>query len=320
MNRLKFTRLKEFRYIFKRDYKQLCHLWTICPITLEVLDRINISKKQFENMIAPILFNNFLKVIDGNVALGITKHLDALLTIFHELNIKVYDLFIIYTQFKNIICEYAVSAGDNILYRESTFILDKNLSLLIAKYTDFEYEIVENIDVIQVSKQSISDTSTEKIKKEEENNISAKEFAEIEPIDEELMQDLTDVEFEFEPLFYSHNTISKPLIIEVNKLLYIYGSILNRTLEFGELHTNIEHFSQILSNLDIDNLGEDQKSSFYIMIKAVLTDLITWKNEVFIYKTTHDIHFLDKSIISGIIQCEALMTGDQVDNDEVIFF
>ena len=80
-------------------------------------------------------------------------------------------------------------------------------------------------------------------------------------------------------------------------------------------------FRVFLSTLSEENFeNEDNKSLFITMLLAIINDLEKWLRVIFIDHSTDDIHYLDASFSSNILEIENIFLVDDDDDDDLEFF
>ncbi len=114
--------------------------------------------------------------------------------------------------------------------------------------------------------------------------------------------------------FLQQKGITTELIDEIQKLLNLYMSVLHQIIDFKELYSYILYFKTMLSQIDVDNITDKQAKKYNEIINSILSDLINWKHEIFITKSAKDIHYLDNSIFSSILQME-MISGNYAQKD-----
>ena len=62
------------------------------------------------------------------------------------------------------------------------------------------------------------------------------------------------------------------------------------------------------------------KKKILVILNAIAEDLIGWTEAVLKEKTAVDIHYLDASLFSSIIQFEMMLTPESEEDDSLEFF
>ena len=139
---------------------------------------------------------------------------------------------------------------------------------------------------------------------EDSEKISAKEFMDKEGIDEDLIVDIKDLLDDFENIKYKYDTVSKEYIESIKELLGKFNAVFYLSGEFRDLTKGIERFIALLNETDIDFFDDSKKNFLKMFIDAFVDDLRKWYEEVIVYKSANDIHYLDASLMSSILQME----------------
>lgn len=95
-----------------------------------------------------------------------------------------------------------------------------------------------------------------------------------------------------------------------------YTNLLNTLFEFKDIGYSLSLLSMQLEKAD---LHENNKILLMLM-QGLVSDLLEWKNTVFIEKDAIDIHYMDKSFYSNIAQTEILLDSSKGYDDEIEFF
>ncbi|MEA3511988.1 MAG: response regulator [Campylobacterota bacterium] len=145
---------------------------------------------------------------------------------------------------------------------------------------------------------------------ETHHNISAKEFlkdySEIEL--KHLLEDMNSVTegiSEIIAVLYEDNLEEKKEEIS-NDILY-FSNLLNNFEEFRELSTTLNVLVRYFDNVDYDNVDNVKKAHIANFIKAILSDLINWKENVFVVQDAIDVYYINASMLNSCIQLEALL-------------
>jgi len=133
------------------------------------------------------------------------------------------------------------------------------------------------------------------------------------------MQELDELENEISELLIvaSDSESTGDFYLEIADKLHHYAQTIQILIEFDELSYAIESFSDLL----IENylkLDDKMHRRLFQFIKNFLEDLITWRQTIFVTQSTIDIHYLDSSLLSAILQVEILLRPDvnEIDDEE----
>jgi len=96
-----------------------------------------------------------------------------------------------------------------------------------------------------------------------------------------------------------------------------YCKYIQETQEFSKIAFGLLDISEILKDIK-DNFDNNLFVDFMF---AILDDLQSWSENIFLKKIAIDIHYLDESLVSSIIQLRSLFKNDEDEiEDENIFF
>ena len=170
------------------------------------------------------------------------------------------------------------------------------------EFTDF-YDLDDEFD---------DDFSNDKEQMDQYNNthsqISAVEFLkEYDDIDY-ILEDIEDIDESLRDIVdcLDIDAIEK-YQEEISNVLNKYAIFLNSLTQFYELSSSLNALNNSISNLDFNTI-DDKKAKFIIeFIRAILKDLLDWKEHVFIIKDAVDIYYINASALNSCIQLEQLI-------------
>lgn len=158
------------------------------------------------------------------------------------------------------------------------------------------------------------------------NKITAAEYVEataialmdkiesLETLEDDL--DIALIEFEKE------NTAEN--IQNVSKLLLDYVDVIKQLVEFEHLSYAIVSLADFLANLEESRFDEKKVKKLLTLTMSLISDLSTWRVNLFIKQEANDIHYLDSSLLSSCLQIESIFQEEkkvEEDNeDELEFF
>ena len=140
------------------------------------------------------------------------------------------------------------------------------------------------------------------------------------------MQELHELENEIEDLLseYSGSKEIKEFYIKTSQKLQSYSQTIQILIEFDDLAFAIHSFSELLLK-EYQSIDEKMHKKLTIFIKNFLDDLIAWRQTIFVTQSTIDIHYLDSSLLSAILQIEVSLTPgvneiEDEENDDLVLF
>jgi len=97
------------------------------------------------------------------------------------------------------------------------------------------------------------------------------------------------------------------MIKDIQGFFKLMSSFLHQFSEFDELSKAISSLEELVSELDLESLEEDDKELFGMYIKAIIMDLLDWKEHVFISQDAGDIFYANASLLSSYIEVKKLL-------------
>ncbi|MCV6607642.1 MAG: PAS domain S-box protein [Campylobacterales bacterium] len=148
---------------------------------------------------------------------------------------------------------------------------------------------------------------------------SAVEYsAEVDEYVKEELQELQEIENEVEEIITEYeedNHISH--IHSISNRYSKYASIINGLFEFRDLAFAINSLANLLSELDDTMLDPSQQKKLGIFIGSLIQDLANWRRSIFVEQSALDIHYLDSSLFSTILQLEgAINVQEEIDEED----
>lgn len=109
--------------------------------------------------------------------------------------------------------------------------------------------------------------------------------------------------------------------ISVNEYFHSYAITLEKNAEFKDIGFSLFKLSNFIDNNRAILPGHPKLKTALVVLNAIVDDLISWARSVLQEKTAVDIHYLDASLLSSIIQLEMLFSpAKEEDEDELEFF
>ncbi|MDD3344293.1 MAG: hypothetical protein PHR87_12050 [Sulfurospirillaceae bacterium] len=107
----------------------------------------------------------------------------------------------------------------------------------------------------------------------------------------------------------------------INHYFRAYGVILEKNSEFKDIGFSLFKLSQFIENNSAMLPEHPKKKTALVVLNAIVEDLVSWTHSVLQDRTAVDIHYLDASLLSSIIQLEMLFAPVQAEaEDELEFF
>jgi len=134
--------------------------------------------------------------------------------------------------------------------------------------------------------------------------IDAKTYIKEAEITQEEIDDVKDLSEELEFMLYSSSKLTEELRYDLIKIFTAYSHLF---VSFIEINTAMNELKSILSDIDLNSIPDEMNSVILDFLKALRDDLSGWLENVFIEQSAVDIHYLDASILSSILQIKTML-------------
>ena len=159
------------------------------------------------------------------------------------------------------------------------------------------------------------------------NKVTASEYVEMTAI--ALMDKLESLETLEDEIdislidFEKENTAEN--LRNASRLFLDYVEVIQQLTEFEHLAYAVESLADFLATLEESQFDEKKIKKLVLLTMSLLSDLSTWRINVFIKREANDIHYLDSSLLSSCLQIESIFKEEKVveeeeDDDELEFF
>ena len=190
-------------------------------------------------------------------------------------------------------------------YDESNFIKD--------------LEEKEQEDKTPKSKRTLNHRETGVLKKSRENvTLSSAQYSA--DIDEYILEDieeLSEIESEMEEFIATFNEYKDfSALSSLSAKLLKYGTTVSLLIEFEDLSYAIKSLATLLETIQENDVDETIHKKIELYLSNILLDLSNWRRTIFIDQVANDIHYLDSSLFSTILQFELIFNKAAVIEDE----
>lgn len=147
---------------------------------------------------------------------------------------------------------------------------------------------------------------------------SADYAAEIDDYVLEEMQELGELETEIDDVLtvFEEEKSTKQLY-EVSDKLTKYASTINQLFEFGDLAFSVDSLASLLVSLKDEDLTDLKVRKIELFLSNILLDMSNWRRTIFVDQSANDIHYLDASLFSAILQFELVLNeGQQIEEED----
>lgn len=206
---------------------------------------------------------------------------------------------------------------------------------LYAYIEDLENQLFGCVEIEDVKVSKTTRKNTESLSKDREKDIrfsqtdkiSASEFMSL--LDDSIIDKVENIEMELENLIGILDKLERvdattsvsmvqndirPIIEDIFILVELMGYFGVTARAFGTLNN-------FLSTLSVDEFqNEANKSMFITMLLAIINDLEKWLEVIFVEQSTEDIHYLDASFSSNILEIEKVFVEEDEDEGDLEFF
>ncbi len=105
-------------------------------------------------------------------------------------------------------------------------------------------------------------------------------------------------------------------IQNVSELFLDYVEVIEELIEFEHLAYAIVSLANFLANLEESQLDEKRVKKLITLIISLVSDLSSWRDNLFIKQEANDIHYLDSSLLSSCLQIESIFAEEKASEDE----
>lgn len=161
---------------------------------------------------------------------------------------------------------------------------------------------------------ALDDTEQEILKRSHQGReISSEEYTkEIDSYVLEEMQELSELESEIEEdlLEFEESKDLRSIKI-VAERLGRYASTISLLFEFADLSYAVKSLSELLEGIDEEHCDGSKIRKINLFLTNIVLDLSTWRKTIFVEQNTKDIHYLDSSLFSAILQLELVLNEEK---------
>ena len=122
---------------------------------------------------------------------------------------------------------------------------------------------------------------------------------------QEEIDELYDLNYELEAKLYMIENFDSEI---VKMIIEIFEKYRNLLVNFNEINLAINEVILILKNIDINAIPEDINIVVLELFRTIQNDLSSWVRNVFVEQSVDDVHYLDASMLSSILQTKELLS------------
>jgi len=94
---------------------------------------------------------------------------------------------------------------------------------------------------------------------------------------------------------------------DIQDFFELFASFLHQFSEFDELSNAISSLREFMADLDDKKLNDEDKELLGIYLKAIIMDLVDWKEHVFVAHDAGDVFYANASLLSSYIEVKKLL-------------
>jgi len=309
-------------------------MWMDYKIVQSKLTHNTMDITFFRDKFATKVFEFAISVVKSENKTGDCPVIGVMLMLFKKKNIPLSDIFMICVHFKNALLHFASHNKilDDATLNEISILMDYNFEGVINEYVLIYYKdslskrifspISSPIQKIPVqNKQATQTIEIESELIQEHHATSATLYLQEVDVNMEMIEELNELESDTLDTIDAQETLDQESLDDSSNLFRKYAAVLNEMYEFEELAYTLTLLADVLNEVDFTEITEETKFMVDIYLKAIISDLQSWRMSIFITMEAENIHYLDKTLLSSIAQIQmALMPQVDNDEDEIEFF
>lgn len=312
------------------DNKELIlEMWMGYEIVQTKLAQNTMDVTFFRDKFATKVFDFATSILRGENKTGDCPVIGVMLMLFKKKNIPLSDVYMICVHLKNALLHFAyknsILNDDSI--KELCMLMDYNFEGVINEYVLLYYN---DSGIKKITMPQVCSVKKEDYKKEiqamneasqQTLTTSAKTYLQEVHLDMDLVSELDELESDALNAIDAEETLDQNALDESANLFKQYAKVLNTMFEFEELSYTLTLLGDVLTDVDFDSMLDETKFMVDIYLKAIISDLQSWRMSIFITMEAEDIHYLDKTLLSSIAQIQmTLMPQVESEEDEIEFF
>ena len=192
-----------------------------------------------------------------------------------------------------------------ILYRESSKcdIAVSEQNEISVKLPNYKVEAAPKKETMKI------DGEEERIlRMSHSDKIGAKSYiAELGPDIIDKLEKLEINEDKLDEAVYEYETDGNYICIaRISSEFEVYASVLDTLYEFKNIAYALATLSCFMNGLMPDQIDEKKSKKLGVLLRNMVSDLMSWRKTIFVDRDTGDIHYLDSSLLSSCMQIELI--------------
>jgi PAS domain S-box-containing protein len=165
---------------------------------------------------------------------------------------------------------------------------------------------------------ALSDEERKLLKRKHDDvAVSSEEYSQ--ELDEYVLleiQELDEIEQEIQHLLSLLEDKDQEHLNQIVLRLVKFSSVVSNLLEFKELAFSLSSLADLLGKQNVKELDDETFKKMLLFLENIISDFSSWRKIVFVDQTANDIHYMDSSLFSSILQLELIFNTDQKNEDE----
>ena len=206
-----------------------------------------------------------------------------------------------------------------ILYRESSKcdIAVSEQNEISVKLPNYKVEAAPKKETMKI------DGEKERIlRMSHSDKIGAKSYiAELGPDIIDKLEKLEINEDKLDEAVYEYETDGNYICIaRISSEFEVYASVLDTLYEFKNIAYALATLSCFMNGLVPDQIDEKKSKKLGVLLRNMVSDLMSWRKTIFVDRDTGDIHYLDSSLLSSCMQIELIFKDAEPEDDGLELF
>lgn len=206
-----------------------------------------------------------------------------------------------------------------ILYRESNKcdIAVSEQNEISVKLSNYKVEAAPKKETMKI------DGEKERIlRMSHSDKIGAKSYiAELGPDIIDKLEKLETNEDKLDEAVYEYETDGNYICIaRISSEFEVYASVLDTLYEFKNIAYALATLSCFMNGLMPDQIDEKKSKKLGVLLRNMVSDLMSWRKTIFVDRDTGDIHYLDSSLLSSCMQIELIFKDAEPEDDGLELF
>jgi len=323
-----FQNIEKHIDLLDANKNNILDMWMSYPIVQTKLTQNTLNIEFFKDKFASKVFDFAMSVVKKTNTVGDCPVIGVMLMLFKKKNIPLSDVFMICVHFKNALLHFAQNNSilDDATLRELSILMDYNFEGVINEYVILYYKdttsqrkVITKTIPMQQSQVDEDVTIVETL--DAHTGTSAQLYLQEVNVDMEMIEELSELESDTLDSIDAQEELDQNSLDDSSILFRKYAQVLDSMLEFDELTYTLKLLADLLNEVEFNSLSTETKFMVDIYLKAIISDLQSWRMAIFITMEAEDIHYLDKTLLSSIAQIQmTLMPQVETQEDEIEFF